>query len=106
MQQQTIHSLQRTLDYVFVSSMYRVASLKRNHSTPTFFLERIASLRWIEPKTRERGVAWPIQQTDRSSEQPLALLKQRFHSRMRELGCQIHSFSFALLVIVKLLPQM
>src|SRR5437588_5510667 len=105
-QQQSVNGFKRALDYVLVSAMNRVASLKRNHSAPALSLESLASFFRIEPIARKRRIARTIQQTYWSAQQPIALIEKRANSGMCGISCQIDSFCLTLLVVTKLLSQM
>ena len=105
-QQQSVHRFQGALDYVLVSAMDRVSSLKRNDSPPALLLKGVTSLCRIEAEAWKRRVSRPIQQADGSAQQPLALLVKRGDARMRRVRRQINPFGLALFVIAELLPQM
>src|SRR5215831_14944398 len=104
MQQQSIYRLQRALDNVLVSPVYRIASLKRHHPPPTFLFERIAGLLRVETIGRKRRMSRSIQQAYWSAQQPLPLLKKCTHTWMRVVGCQVNTLSFALFVVTISLP--
>src|ERR1041384_6152246 len=71
MKQQSINGLKRALDDVLLSSMDRVASLKRDHSLPTLLLESVACLLWVQSITWECSVARAIPQAAPPAPHPL-----------------------------------
>src|SRR5260370_26934355 len=78
-QEQSIGDLERAFLDVLVSSMNRIACLKSYDPPPTALLKERAGLSMISTLSRARRIATPIDESDLSSQQPVALIVECSH---------------------------
>src|SRR6266498_3950604 len=106
MQKEPISDFQRTLLYVFMGAMNRIARLKTNDAPPATLLEKSACRRGVPSIFLETRIDWTVDQTNLSSQQPGALIVEPADAGMSLVHSAVHELGFSHFVVTILVGEM